>query len=130
MNYEKKGIVIFVSICVIVAIITGTVFYFIGQNSKSVRGIREQLEDARRINLELRNEQYRTADNNQRNIESLERIRGITEETNHVIGELRSINRGSQSILTEIRKEIDILEMGLRNIGYEFSNNTDYSISE
>ena len=112
---DKKGFIIFSIVVLFFFALGWATCYFIGgTNTRTHPRTQRQLEDARRVNAELRAEQLRDAERNRRAIELAEGIRGISEETDRIIGELRVANRRSGDILKAIEQEVDVLENYLR----------------
>lgn len=81
---------------------------------------------ARAVNAELASEQQQALTGTAIAIDTVERIRGITEETDRIISESGQLDRRSSDIHTQVRKELEVLEDYYRRIS---SILVDYDLS-
>ena len=102
-----------ISICAVASVVA---FIFGGSNNRADGRTGSELSAAAEYNRTIAEEQRRTLDGItdsqngiERSIEALERIRGITEETDSTLAELRELNRGSSNISAAIRAEAYLL---------------------
>ena len=119
-NYIDKnsGIIVLVGFSIMLAAV-GMVAYNIGRAHKGTNaGVGQELGAAAGTYRELTTEQ-RT------NLELVERIRSITEETNIAYGKLGELNRGSSNISAQIRAEAELLENYYRSIRGILGDNAD-----
>jgi len=99
----RNGLILFLSAILLFGAVIGMVAYYIGRtHSGTDERIRQELAEARRVNIELKREQ-------QRDLEFIARIRTVTEETTGIIGEFGELNRGLSGISKAIAEEADLL---------------------
>jgi hypothetical protein len=138
---EKINWRIFIILFFIFAIVCGGA-YFLGRADKGVSGSTgSNTTEQRRINDEIGREQQLALDGirgtksgiieGQRGIDAslefVERVRGITYETNSIIAELWHADRRSSDIYQSIREELKVLEdyfRGISGILDDYDNNT------
>ena len=110
MEKINKHFIVFLIAVFIIICTVAMVTYFIGRaHNRANEGTGLQLGDAAELNRTITDEQRRNLDRVERSVDALERIRGITEETNSALAELGMVNRGSGNISATIREEAYLL---------------------
>jgi len=122
----RFGIVIIIGFFIITCTV-GVVAYFIGRaDTRTDSGTGTEPGSPGDINRKITEEQRRTLERTERAIATIERIRGITEETNNSLSELGSVNRRASDISAAIRAEADLLADYFRSVSNILSDNADY----
>ena len=123
-NTIRAVVFIFTAFVIGCAVASVVAIIFGGSNNRADGRTGSELSTAAEYNRTITEEQRRTLDgitDSQggvgRSIEALERIRGITEETDSALTELRELNRGSNNISAAIRAEAYLLADYYRCIG-------------
>ena len=124
---QKNNINIFTVFVIVLLILSGGIGgYFIGKSHQGINGrTGSQPDVAGDINRELADEQRITEESNRRAIITVERLRGINQETDSAFRELRELNRRSISIPDLVRAEADLLENYYRDTSNVISDHFD-----
>jgi len=116
---EKKTNIVVIVIYIIVTVALCVGSYLLGRShSGTDSGTGRELSEAARVNQQLGAEQQRT-------VEVIERIRGITEETDSSLRELGEANRRASDISAQIRAEAVVLANYFRSVSDIVNNYTD-----
>jgi hypothetical protein len=123
MNEKTNSILLVICVCILAAVLSGAVFFTIGQHSGNNNGAGDYSARAQRLGGEFADSQRRTEEGNIREGsriisegERLERARNRTEETDRDLERLRSFGERENQLFENARKEIGILSDYHRDI--------------
>ena len=121
---EKIYSIIRIIIVIILFIFTAGLCIYILDRASSPAGRRtgSKLERAVDVNREVRDEQRGEQERNRKALELAERIRGIYQETDSALGELRDLTGRLYTIPERIRREADLLDDYFRSTGSELDD--------